>query len=78
MQSDPSSLALARRARTFFLVLGSFFAGLSLLLFFVRALASPAYAPIACAVLAVVFLVIWRFATNQWIVRCQNLLTGWP
>jgi hypothetical protein len=66
-----------RRARIFLAVLGFVFAALAILIG-AGSVAVPSYALLVCATLSILLLLISRFASDQWVLRCESLLTGWP
>lgn len=72
--------AAARRARYLFYVLGGFFVLLTLASDLMPQLAGvvPEHAVKFCALLAVVFLGLGRFAPDRWVRRCAGLISGWP
>ncbi len=72
--------AAARRARYLFYVLGGCFVLLALACDLMPQLVSvvPAHAAKGCALLAIVFLGLGRFASDRWVRRCAGLITGWP
>ena len=69
----------ARRARYFLYLLGGVFVALGFSLEMVPALASvsPSLAGRVCAGIGAMILGAGRFGSDQFVRRCEMLLTGW-
>ncbi len=69
----------ARRARYFLYLLGGLFVALGFSLEMVPAMAAvaPSLAGRVCAGIGAVILSAGRFGSDQFVLRCETLLTGW-